>query len=115
MNHQRLFELRSLWLTPLPPDQTLDMRFWASKTPCGTTLCCAGRAALHPPFMAEGFQLESPWPVFNNQSSWAAVLEFFDLTWSQANWIFSAGSYEDPTPADLVRHIEDVLLGRPFP
>lgn len=72
---------------------------------CGTAACAVGSAMLFKPFNRRG--LKGKWsgspdirdegsafvPVYKKYSGWDAVKEFFDITNSEAEWLFSGNEY----------------------
>jgi hypothetical protein len=106
------------------PPEKLDMYSWV----CETAACALGTAALHPPFMAMGLRLEKfsgrdvLTPTYNNLQGCDAGMAFFNLSESQAFFLFlpssylydENGRYRDIgpiTPLNVVEHI-DILLNR---
>lgn len=93
---------------------------------CGTSACAVGLATTIPEFAAAGLKLEQLYEggvglVYmdaesgHTYNSFHAVQKFFDISASEANRLFSVGSYdsEELTTADEVAdRIQSVLDGK---
>jgi hypothetical protein len=129
-------------LEALPPENKFDLANYAEVNPaCGTSACACGYGALYPVLMEQGFRLYSREnyrdPIasieefnsfaargvfrtgfnINFEGAWGnrAATKFFEIEWEQFCHMFLNQTYGDnrnPSPADVVRHIRDVIEGR---
>lgn len=82
---------------------------------CGTVACAVGHACSIPEFQAEGlslyaYTLRKSVPSYQDERGWAAVSGFFDLSYSDATYLFSDQHYPDRvTPMDVADRIIDFI------
>jgi hypothetical protein len=82
---------------------------------CGVAACACGHAAMIPAFRAQGFMMvvadseTDAAPFFDGKSGWAAVRNFFDLTYWQSEHLFNSRRYMDDnmsgTPLQVAKRI----------
>lgn len=82
---------------------------------CGTTACAVGHACCVPEFQAQGLRWapEQLMPEYAGKTSWAAVEEFFGLSYLNAQLLFSHTRYDTglrTTPTQVAERIEDFIL-----
>lgn len=122
MKVKRLQRLRKLMLEVDPAK--FNMNYWGRQQPCGTTCCALGTAACDLEFNVKG--LKAMWRgdaednikgmevQFEGYTDHEAGREFFGLGEKKSWYLFMPSSYppfEATTPLDVVRHIDNVLLG----
>lgn len=70
---------------------------------CGMVACACGYAGLDDWFRSQGFETNKDGNIqFDGYKCWDAVEQFFDLDWTQADYLFSDEHYEDATDPLLV-------------
>ncbi len=82
---------------------------------CGTTACAVGHACCVPEFQAQGLRWSANMltPEYAGETSWAAVEEFFGLSYLNAQLLFSHTKYDTglkTTPTQVAERIEDFIL-----
>jgi hypothetical protein len=88
------FDRLTLLASFLESDCVPEAHFHLENWECGTTACACGWAARIPQFKESGFKLSSLGnPLFEEFSRWDAVMRFFELTRSQAEYLFLARCY----------------------
>lgn len=113
MNKRYLRKLASL-LEDMPktgkklalPVKKFDMEYWYENSAgCGSTACAFGVAALHPYFRSKGLKTSdetsiengvmcySTDPVYKGEHYFAAAAKFFELTDTEAQYLFSSDAY----------------------
>lgn len=124
-------DMTSVFFFDVEDDEEQLPHFPVKEVSCGTAACAMGWACMIPEFQKEGLQLVCPeseyprnkfqgTPIYNDgknvHSEFGACVEFFDITWKQAYYLFDPSEY-DPKIQDTVRprhvisRIDDVLEG----
>lgn len=135
MNRDRLNHLITVLKQIEAEDRPFDMWSWAHQEdehPCGTAACALGWASLDPKFNAAGLELvaefedgrlvsftsigndddpDQVFPRFQGRNGFDAGALFFDISYEESTFLFDPSSYDtgEPTPADVISHIEVLL------
>lgn len=128
MNTQRLQQLADFLKTV--PTEKFNLAQWRQiragritatddqlKSNCNTQACAIGWACLMPEFQKEGLKFapadyaySSGYPVYNNFINWRAVQAFFDLSFSQAQFLFSSDFYPvSANPKHVIDRINFII------
>lgn len=114
MNKDRLLTLARY--LPTVKVETFKLSDWQ----CGVAACAVGHACSIPEFQAEGLTLcavtpgstprstlaVAAVPSYRNERGWDAVKEFFDLSYDDAEYLFSRFRYPgNVTPTDVADRI----------
>lgn len=121
MNIERLKTL-ARFLNTRVSDKEFDIRYWISKSDCGTTCCALGWACCIPDFQESGLTLykvrnyDTPIPCYNvgeeKHESFKAAEEFFGLTNKECFYIFDSAQYkndENVSPKTVSRRIYKLI------
>lgn len=82
-------------------DEDLYMYTWFSD--CGTAACAIGHATLIPEFQEEGFQRFWSGVKYKGAVSWDAVEAFFEISSSEAHWLFGGDQYKSLSEEHLLK------------
>jgi len=115
MNRHRL-EHTAREVLPFVEPERFDMTEWQ----CGSTACAFGHECLSPFGKENGLRLvmSAPgWfrPTFDNEDGYKAVVAYYEISQTEARWIFSRLQYESPNPrpAEVAERIESLLACNP--
>lgn len=125
MNKDRLLLLADALETRIPAEK-FALDDWRESTNdddsneallhgCGTTGCAVGWACALPEFIAQGLTWSSAMarPVFEGDSQWEAVCNFFEIDSDAADHLFSPIDYPDfgvgATPSDVAGRIRALV------
>lgn len=77
----------------IPKDQ-FSLRTWSNgkKPSCGMIGCGGGWLASYPPFIEQGLRMRGGQPYYKGKYAFAALAEFFGITYADADLIFTAHS-----------------------
>ncbi len=108
MNIERLQHLITILQNVKP--EAFDLSAWH----CGTVACAVGHACLDPVFNRQGLKLWDAGsgliPCYADNIRWGAVHEFFDLTYNQAQHLFSDSAYRGAATARyVIARIESLI------
>lgn len=116
MNKERLLKLAEL-LENLPEGRPkFSLENWYH---CGTAACAVGHAAIDPWFRRRGLKLIKigRWhePAYRDDEGWSAVAAFFGIYIIDAEFLFSAESYDRGDRRSVARRIRKfVKEGSPW-
>jgi hypothetical protein len=100
------------------PASKFDLDSWtqddcATGVSCDTAACAVGWACSIPEFRAYGFVLNgnpNAEPFFDGELGWEAVIKFFDIHRSAAEFLFYSGKYDDePSITNVATRIRNFV------
>lgn len=133
MNIKRLREVQRVLRRVIKTDGHFDLADWYNEEAekrivagertisdvlhsCGTTACAIGFCALDSKFRDSGFHMTmngiggTPTPTYKGKYSFDAVLEYFELDWLGACYLFVDDNYEDTTdPQAVIDRIDEYI------
>ena len=109
MNSKRLLKLADFLDTV--PRKRFNLGLWQqygfkpkAESACGTVACAMGWACTIPSFKRAGLKAhkDDRYPIFENQEGFSAAAKFFDISFPQAERLFSSSGYGNRFNSDAV-------------
>ena len=114
MNVERLGTLAK-FLRAVPPER-FNMDTWVEKSTdngkvaCGYAACAMGWACMIPEFRKDGLKLYGVEPEYNNETGFEVAMEFFDISYENAEYLFSPETYDDNVETkEVIQRIDDII------